>query len=54
MGDRAYLYFDNSKALLMHTDDIEENTLAAIEAMMKKVIADNKANLKEKKISKSK
>ena len=53
MVDRAYLYFDNSKALLMHTDDIEEKTLAAIEAMMKKVIADNKANLKEKKISKS-
>ncbi len=52
MGDRAYLYFDNSKALLLHTDDFEPNTLKAVEAMLKQVIADNKASLKEKKSAK--
>ena len=49
MGDRVYLYFDNSKALLLHKDDFDPKVYTAVEAMMRQVVRDNKERRKEKK-----
>ncbi len=42
MGDRIYLYFDNHKALLLHVDDFDKKTFAQVDALLKKVVHENK------------